>query len=70
MSLFRKEALEHRSRALFGEVVLRGTVGSWLITVLLITVMALLISGLFFLKVETPDGPLRLIDWLLSRDRK
>lgn len=70
MSLFRKEALEHRSRALFGEVVLRGTVGSWLITGLLIAVMVLLIGGLFFLNVETPEGPLRLIDWLLSRDAK
>jgi hypothetical protein len=68
MSLFRKEALEHRSRALFGEVVLLGTVGSWLITGLLIAVMALLIGGLFFLNVETPDGALKLIDWLLSRD--
>jgi len=68
MSLFRKEALEHRSRALFGEVVLRGNVGSWVITALLIAVMALLIGGLFFLNVETSDGPIRLLDWLLSRD--
>jgi len=68
MSLFRKEALEHRSRALFGEVVLRGTVGSWVVTGLLIAVMAILIGGLFFVSVETSDGPLRLLDWLLSRD--
>jgi len=68
MSLFRKEALEHRSRALFGEVVLRGTVGSWVVTGLLIAVMAILIGGLFFVNVETSDGPLRLLDWLLSRD--
>jgi len=68
MSLFRKEALEHRSRALFGEVVLRGTIGSWIITGLLIAVMTLLIGGLFFLDVETADGSVRLIDWLLSKD--
>ena len=67
MSLFRKEALEHRSRALFGEVVLRGTVGSWIITGLLIVVMAILIGGLFFVSVETPEGPVRLLNWLLSR---
>ena len=67
MSLFRKEALEHRSRALFGEVVLRGTLGSWAITGLLIAVMALMIGGLFFLNVETAEGPIRLLDWLLSR---
>lgn len=67
MSLFRKEALEHRSRALFGEVVLRGTLASWLITALLIAVMAILIGGLFFLNVDTENGPVRLLDWLLSR---
>ena len=68
MSLFRKEALEHRSRALFGEVVLRAGFGCWVITGLLIAVMALLIGGLFFLNVETADGPVRLLDWLLSKE--
>lgn len=68
MSLFRKEALEHRSRALFGEVVLRGTVTSWVVTLLLIAVMAIFIGGLFFVNVETSDGPVRLLDWLLSRE--
>ena len=68
MSLFRKEALEHRSRALFGEVVLRGSVGSWLITGLLIAVMVVLIGGLFFLNIDTADGSVRLLDRLLSRD--
>lgn len=67
MSLFRKEALEHRSRALFGEVVLRGPIASWLITVLLIIVMTILIAGLFLITVETDDGAVRLLDWLLSR---
>ncbi|MEP3889176.1 MAG: hypothetical protein ABJN69_01845 [Hellea sp.] len=70
MSLFRKEALEHRSRALFGEVVLRGTIASWVITLLLIAVMTILISGLFFVNIETSTGPVRLLDWLLSRDAK
>jgi len=67
MSLFRKEALEHRSRALFGEVVLRNTVASWIITVLLILVMVIFIGGLFFLTVETENGAIRLLDWLLSK---
>ena len=67
MSLFRKEALEHRSRALFGEVVLRGTIASWVITLLLITVMTILVGGLFFIDVETSSGPVKLLDWLLSR---
>ena len=66
MSLFRKEALEHRSRALFGEVVLRGPIASWVITALLALVMSLLIAGLFLVTVETDDGAVRLLDWLLS----
>ena len=69
MSLFRKESLEHRSRALFGEVVLRGSIGSWLITGLLITVITVLMGGLFFLNIDTADGSVRLLDWLLSRDK-
>jgi len=52
MSLFRKEALEHRSRALFGEVILRGPIASWVITALLILVMGLLIAGLFLVSVS------------------
>ena len=67
MSLFRKEALEHRSRALFGEVRLRNTVSSWIITALLVLVMAIFIAGLFFLSVETDNGSMRLLDWVLSR---
>lgn len=67
MSLFRKEALEHRSRALFGEVRLRNTVASWIITTLLSLVMAIFIAGLFFLTVETDKGSSRLLDWILSR---
>jgi len=66
MSLFRKEALEHRSRALFGEVVLRASITSWVVTALLLAVMALMIGGLFFVMVETDDGTMRLLDWLLS----
>ncbi|MDB2439326.1 hypothetical protein N9W89_11470 [Hellea sp.] len=66
MSLFRKEALEHRSRALFGEVVLRNSVASWIITVLLILVMVIFVIGLFFVTVETDGGPVRLLDWILS----
>jgi len=68
MSLFRKEALEHRSRALFGEVVLRGPIAAWVITLILVLVMTILIAGLFFVTVDNNGEPLRLLDWLLSRD--
>ena len=67
MSLFRKEALEHRSRALFGEVILRGSISSWIITALLIFIMLIFIAGLFFVWVETDIGAMRLIDWLLNK---
>jgi len=68
MSLFRKEALEHRSRALFGEVILRGSIASWIVTGLLILVMGLFIYGLFFLNIETENGSIRLLDWLFAKE--
>jgi len=40
--LFREEAIRHRTRALFGDVVLAAPLSTWLITGLL----ALLIAGL------------------------
>ena len=33
--LFREEAVRHRTRALFGEVVLAGPISTWVITALL-----------------------------------
>lgn len=68
-NLFRKEALTHRSRALYGEVILRSPPATWVITVLLLTLAGALIAGAFLLKVETEDGTLRLIDWLLRGGR-
>jgi hypothetical protein len=64
--LYRKEALAHRSRALFGEVRLAAPPATWLITVLLLVFVATLLGGLFFLHVDTDEGPLRLIDWLFG----
>jgi len=65
-NLFRKDALEHRSRALYGEVVLKAPLGSWVITALLILLMAVLIAGLFFLYIPVEDGThkVRLVEWL------
>lgn len=45
--LFRKEALERRSRALFGEVVLRGPLRAWIIALLVLAV-AVLIGWILF----------------------
>lgn len=64
--LYRKEALAHRSRGLFGEVRLQAPPASWIITALLVILVSVILFGLFFLKVQTDTGPLRLIDWLLG----
>ena len=45
--LFRKEAMEHRSRALFGEVVLRGPLSRLTLT-LIILVTSAMIAGILF----------------------
>ena len=50
--LFRKEALERRSRALFGEVVLRGPLSIWTITVLVLVTLGLIGWILFGVEVR------------------
>lgn len=46
--LFREEAVRHRTRALFGEVVLAGPVSTWIITGLLLLIfVGLVCFGLF-----------------------
>jgi len=64
--LYRKEALAHRSRALFGDVRLQAPPATWMITVLLVILVAICLVGLFFFQVQTDDGPVRLIDWLFG----
>lgn len=50
--LFRKEALERRSRALFGEVVLRGPLSIWIIAVLVLVTLGLIGWILFGVEVR------------------
>lgn len=45
--LFRREAMERRSRALFGDVVLRGPLSGWLVAGLVLATFGL-IGGLLF----------------------
>lgn len=66
--LYRKEALAHRSRALFGEVRLQAPPATWIVTTLLVVLVCILLAGLFLLQVETDAGAVRLIDWLLGGD--
>lgn len=67
--LYRKEALAHRTRALFGEVRLQAPPSSWLITALLIVLIMMLVAALFLFTVQTEEGAVRLLDWLLGRVR-
>jgi hypothetical protein len=62
--LYRKEALAHRSRALFGEVRLQAPPATWIITALLVILIAVCLAGLFLCQVQTDEGSIRLIDWL------
>ena len=50
--LFRKEALERRSRALFGDVVLRGPLSLWIIAVLVLITLGLMGWILFGIEVD------------------
>lgn len=50
--LFRKEAMERRSRALFGEVVLRGPLPIWLVATLILATTALILGVLFGVDVN------------------
>lgn len=64
--LFRKEALENRSRALYGDVILRGSLSSWILTALILLLAVIGLGLLFGLKVETENGAVNLITWLLN----
>ena len=54
--LYRKEALEHRTRSLFGEVRLQAPPANWFITLLIVVLCLKIIAALFLLKVETADA--------------
>lgn len=49
--LFRKEAMERRSRALFGEVVLRGPLPGWAVIALVFGTLGLIGFVLFGIQV-------------------
>lgn len=58
--LFRKEAMERRSRALFGEVVLRGPLPGWVVVGLILTTLGLIGFVLFGIEV----GEQTVWNWL------
>lgn len=65
--LFRKEAVMHRSRALFGDVILRGPLASWIITALLVAIILVIAAMAFFGNAELNDETVPLWQWWLDK---
>lgn len=65
--LYRQEALDHRNKSLYGEVVLSSPPRTWFITLILAAVMLLLGGILLFGEIQTESGPESILSWLLSR---
>lgn len=64
--LYRKEALESRNRSLYGEIVLKSAPSMWVVTVLLVALCIVMAAGLFFIKVQSPDGPMSIYKWIMQ----
>lgn len=62
--LFRKQALAHKRRALYGDVILKASLSSWVLTACLVAIMAIVVCALLFGQVQTDDGPQALWRWL------
>jgi len=65
--LYRKQVMNSRNRALSGEVILHPHLPGVIITILLLASAALIAGILFLGTVETPQGPIRILDWLIGR---
>ncbi len=65
--LYRKEALDHRNKSLYGEVILTGPPRTWLITAILSIVLIIFAALLIFGQVKTDNGTVSLLRWLLTR---
>jgi len=65
--LYRKEVMQSRGRSLTGDVILHRHVPSLMITALLLGGASLAAGVLWFGSVQTPDGPVRLLYWLMGR---
>ncbi len=66
--LYRQEALDHKARGLYGEVTLSAPPASWLITFLLIIVLAILCAILFLGQIDTESGPISVLQWLTQKE--
>ena len=64
--LFREEAIRHRTRALFGDVVLAAPLSTWLITGLLVVIIAGLVAFGIFGRVQIDNDSLSIWRWILG----
>lgn len=65
--LFREEAIRHRTRALFGDVVLAAPLSTWLITGLLVVILVGLVAFSVFGSVQTGGDNVPIWRWILGR---
>ena len=64
--LFREEAIRHRTRALFGDVVLAAPISTWVITALLLCIIIGVVSFGVLTKVDIDGQSIPLWRWLLG----
>lgn len=64
--LFREQALQQRRRSIYGQVILKGSLSSWIITALLAVIIILCGLYLCLAQVATDGGPITLWRWLWS----
>jgi len=64
--LFREEAIRHRTRALFGDVVLAAPLSTWLITGLLTSILTGLVAFGVFGTVQIDNESLPIWRWVLG----
>lgn len=65
--LFRKEAIRHRTRALYGDVLLAAPLSTWVITVLLIAITFGLIGFGLFGSIDVDGIRVPIWQWALGK---
>ena len=65
--LFRAEAIRHRTRALFGDVVLAAPLSTWIITGLLVVILAGVAAFGVFASVQVGSECIPIWRWILGR---
>ncbi len=64
--LFREEAIRHRTRALFGDVVLAAPLSTWLITGLLLVVIVGVLAFGVLAKVQIDGEYIPVWRWIIG----